>query len=94
MKIQFVSDLHLEFADNSAYLKNHPLEVTGDMLLIAGDSAYLDVLESGRDTYSQYEFWDWASNIISKSLSVWETMISTVTMIWRFLHLCYWKVGF
>ena len=61
MKIQFVSDLHLEFADNRAYLKNHPLEVTGDILLIAGDTAYLDVPESGRDTYSQYVFWDWAS---------------------------------
>ena len=61
MKIQFVSDLHLEFADNRAFLKNHPLEVTGDILLIAGDSAYLDVPESGRDTYSQFEFWDWAS---------------------------------
>jgi len=61
LKFQFVSDLHLEFADNRAYLKNHPLEVTGDILLIAGDTAYLDVPESGRDTYSQYEFWDWAS---------------------------------
>ena len=28
LKFQFVSDLHLEFADNSAYLKNHPLEKT------------------------------------------------------------------
>ena len=61
LRIQFVSDLHLEFADNRAYLKNHPLEVTGDILLIAGDTAYLDIPESGRDTYSQYEFWDWAS---------------------------------
>ena len=61
MKIQFVSDLHLEFAENRAYLKNHSLEVTGDILLIAGDSAYLDLPESGRDTYSQYLFWDWAS---------------------------------
>jgi len=61
LKIQFVSDLHLEFADNRAYLKAHPLEVTGDILLIAGDTAYLDVPESGRDTYAQYEFWDWAS---------------------------------
>lgn len=61
MKIQFVSDLHLEFADNRAYLKAHPLKITGDILLIAGDSAYLDVPESGSDTYSQYTFWDWAS---------------------------------
>ena len=61
MKVQFVSDLHLEFADNRTFLKEHPLEVTGDILLIAGDTAYLDLPESGRDTYSQYEFWDWAS---------------------------------
>lgn len=61
MKIQFVSDLHLEFADNRAYLKAHPLKITGGILLIAGDSAYLDVPESGRNTYSQYEFWNWAS---------------------------------
>lgn len=61
MKIQFVSDLHLEFADNRIFLEVHPLEVTGDILLIAGDTAYLDVPESGRDSYSQYNFWDWAS---------------------------------
>ncbi|MBQ7530359.1 MAG: metallophosphoesterase [Paludibacteraceae bacterium] len=59
--IQFVSDMHLEFAENRAYLKNHPLEVTGDVLLVAGDSAYLDLPESGQDTYVQYKFWDWAS---------------------------------
>lgn len=61
MKIQFVSDLHLEFADNRTFLEAHPLEVTGDILLVAGDTAYLDVPESGRNTYSQYEFWNWAS---------------------------------
>ena len=30
MKIQFVSDLHLEFSENRAYLAEHPLDVTGD----------------------------------------------------------------
>lgn len=61
MKIQFVSDLHLEFPENRAWLAQHPLEATGDILLIAGDTAYLDLPESGRDTYSAYSFWDWAS---------------------------------
>lgn len=61
LRIQFVSDLHLEFEENRKWLAQHPLEVTGDVLLIAGDSAYLDVPELGRDTYSQYSFWDWAS---------------------------------
>ena len=61
MKIQFVSDLHLEFDANRTFLSNHPLEVTGDILLVAGDSAYLDLPDSGNDNYSKYAFWDWAS---------------------------------
>ena len=61
LRIQFVSDLHLEFEQNRLWLEENPLEVTGDILLIAGDTAYLDVPKSGRDTYSQYAFWDWAS---------------------------------
>ena len=61
MKIQFVSDLHLEFPENRAYLAEHPLEVTGDILLVAGDTAYLDLPDSKEDTYSRYAFWDWAA---------------------------------
>ena len=61
MKIQFVSDLHLEFPDNRAWLAAHQLEVTGDILLIAGDTAYLDLPDSGRETYKAYDFWDWAA---------------------------------
>ena len=30
MKLQFVSDLHLEFPENRAYLAEHPLKMTGD----------------------------------------------------------------
>lgn len=61
MKIQFVSDLHLEFPENRNYLAQHPLDVRGDILLIAGDTAYLDLPDSDEDTYSQFAFWDWAS---------------------------------
>jgi Icc-related predicted phosphoesterase len=61
MKIQFVSDLHLEFPENRTFLTKHPLEVTGDILLVAGDTAYLDLPDSKEDSYSRYAFWDWAS---------------------------------
>ena len=42
MKIQFASDLHLELMDNSRYLKEHPFQVTGDVLLLAGDTIYIE----------------------------------------------------
>lgn len=56
MKIQYASDLHLEFSANSSYLKLNPLKVTGDILILAGDIGYL-----GDDNYSKHPFWDWAS---------------------------------
>ena len=60
-RIQYVSDLHLEFSQNRQWIAKHPLDVTGDILLIAGDTAYLDLPDSENDTYSTYKFWDWAS---------------------------------
>lgn len=56
MKIQYLSDLHLEFKENSEYLKKYPIEVSGDILLMAGDTAYLNTPE-----YENHFFWDWAS---------------------------------
>ena len=37
MKVQYCSDLHLEFSYNSAFLKANPLKVEGEILLLAGD---------------------------------------------------------
>ncbi|MGE4309031.1 metallophosphoesterase [Bacteroides sp.] len=57
MKIQYASDLHLEFSDNWSYLKHNPLQILGDILILAGDIGYL-----GDDNYSKHPFWDWASD--------------------------------
>ena len=56
MKIQFASDLHLEFDSNTKYLQDNPLKVTGDILILAGD---IHVFNS--ETFMTDPFWDWAS---------------------------------
>lgn len=57
MKIQYASDLHLEFHENSSWLRRNPLKPVGDVLILAGDIGYL-----GDDNYSKHPFWKWASD--------------------------------
>lgn len=56
MKIQFASDLHLEFQENSRWLRDNPLTPVGDILLLSGDIGYL-----GDDMYYKHPFWDWCA---------------------------------
>lgn len=65
MKIQFASDLHLELAENSRYLKHNPLEVTGDILLLAGDTIYLGV-----GPLMKHPFWQWAADNYEQVIAV------------------------
>lgn len=64
MKIQYASDLHLEFEANSRYLRKKPIVPTGDILLLAGDIGVL-----GED-YMKYPFWDWAAEHFRQTLIV------------------------
>lgn len=57
MKIQYASDLHLEFSENWRILRQEgPMDARGDILVLAGDIGYL-----GDDNYRTHPFWDWAS---------------------------------
>jgi predicted phosphohydrolase len=65
MKIQYASDLHLEFRDNARYLREHPIIPAGDILLLAGDIGYLN-----DDNYSAHPFWDFVSDNFRQTLIV------------------------
>lgn len=56
LKIQYASDLHLEFAANTLYLQHSPICTTADILVLAGDIGYLD-----DEANMKHPFWDWAS---------------------------------
>ena len=56
MKIQYASDLHLEFKSNSLHILEHPLSISGDILVLAGDICYM-----GSEAHLRHPFWDWAA---------------------------------
>lgn len=65
MKLQFASDLHLEFHENSRWLRQNPLTPVGDVLLLAGDIGYL-----GDDNYSKHPFWSWAADHFEQVIAI------------------------
>ncbi len=65
MKIQYASDLHLEFPENKACLKENPLEVCGDILLLAGDISVL----SDPSRYPHH-FFNWCSRQYAETFIV------------------------
>lgn len=61
MKIQYMSDLHLEFPQNSKYIAELNMKPLGDILLLAGDIGII-----GDKSYETDPFWDWASSNYEK----------------------------
>ena len=53
MKIQFASDLHLEFIMNKAYIEKYPLEAEGDILILAGDIIPFNMMHAA-DNFFDY----------------------------------------
>lgn len=65
MKIQYASDLHLEFHENSRWLRDNPLVPVGDILVLAGDIGYL-----GDEMYSKHPFWNWCADNFEQTFVV------------------------
>lgn len=52
MKIQYASDLHLEFIQNKGYLNKNPIKPIGDIMLLAGDNLILSELHRYSDFFN------------------------------------------
>ena len=52
MKVQYCSDLHLEFPANKKYLKANPIKPEGEILLLAGDIVPFAEIEKENDFFN------------------------------------------
>ena len=56
MKIQYCSDLHLEFPVNKKYLKANPIKPEDEILLLAGDIIPFAEMENENDFIFAFDF--------------------------------------
>lgn len=64
MRIQYLSDIHLELEENSSYLNNFPLIVSGEILIMAGDIIPL------KKDFSKLKFFEFISENYKKTFWV------------------------
>jgi len=63
MKIQYCSDLHLEFPKNREFIKSNPLQPEGDILILAGDIVPFAIMDEYDEFFNyvadhfQYTYW-------------------------------------
>jgi predicted phosphohydrolase len=57
MRIQYASDLHLEFRENTRYVEDNPLAAVGDIFVLAGD-----IILFGKNSLAQHPFFDWCAD--------------------------------
>ncbi|GAA4337863.1 metallophosphoesterase [Mucilaginibacter gynuensis] len=93
MQLQFASDLHLEFHENRYYLRDNPLEIAGDILLLAGDILPLRTMERYGDFFNfladnfshtywlpgNHEYYDF--DIANRSGAFKESILPNVTLL-------------
>lgn len=92
MKIQYCSDLHIEFFHNRKLLKKNPIQAVGDVLLLAGDivpfveiKKHLDFFKYLSDNF-RHVYWVpgnheyYQSNLQERSGSFSEKMFSNFTL--------------
>lgn len=77
MKIQYVSDLHLEFPENRRCIESHPIIPSADILVIAGDTGYLTkrrknhIFEKYTDKFFEYCSKNWKHVIVIPGNHEW-----------------------
>jgi predicted phosphohydrolase len=93
MKVQYCSDLHLEFSANRKYLTETPIEPTGDILLLAGDITPLAGIEKASDFFNflsdnfEHSYWlpgnheYYRSDITERSGAFHEKIRSNVSLV-------------